>query len=258
MKKLIFAVFLLSTAASAQSPFDGTWRLDLDTIQYPDKPIVSLLQNDIYQNQSAVPKVNIKADGTDQRVAGARDYDTLAVTIVDPNTVKFIAKKGGKVVESTMVTVSADGKTSTAAYTQYPMASKDPVTGKAISIRVAPGPVGSHAISGAWRIQKETASENALTFTVTSSADGMMLSMPTGESFDAKFDGKDYPMKGAAADTTVSLKKMADRYIISTVKRDGKIVAVYHQTLSPDGKTQSLKTENKEQGTTTTLTAIKQ
>jgi hypothetical protein len=49
-----------------------------------------------------------------------------------------------------------------------------------------------------------------------------------------------------------------ERSIVQTVKRDGKVVRVYHMTVSADGKTASLKTENTERGFTTTATAIKQ
>jgi hypothetical protein len=255
---LLLAVFGFVGLLWAQSPFDGTWKVDLNTAQFPEKPQVVVLQNSTFQCSTCDPKINVKADGTDQPVQGSKDYDTLAVKVVDNKTVETTSKKGGRVVESSKTTASADGKTVTAEFTYYPEASKQPVTGKETLSRVAAGPSGSHAISGSWRIQKANVSENALTVTYKSSPNGLMMSDPMGESFDAKFDGKDYPVKGVPAGYTVSLTKVNDRSIDATNKRDGKIVGVDHITVSADGKTMSIQSENKVQGTTATYTATKQ
>ena len=79
-----------------------------------------------------------------------------------------------------------------------------------------------------------------------------------GESYDAKFDGKDYPVKGPNAARTVSLKKVNDRSIDLTIKRDGKIVGVNHMTVSADGKTLTVKMETKAQNRTNSFTFTKQ
>jgi hypothetical protein len=254
---LLLAVLGLAGLLWAASPFDGTWKIDVNSAQFPEKPQIVVLQNGTFQCSTCDPKINVKADGTDQPVPGSIVIDTLAVKVVDNKTVETTSKKGGRVVESVKTTVSADGNTVIAEFTNYPEASKQPVAGKETLIRVAAGPSGSHATSGSWRIQKVSASENALTFTYKSSPDGMMMSDTIGESYDAKFDGKDCPIKGATG-YTVSLTKVNDRSIDETYKRDGKIVTVNHLTVSADGKTMSTKSENKVQGTTTAFTCIKQ
>jgi hypothetical protein len=117
---------------------------------------------------------------------------------------------------------------------------------------------------GTWKIDLNTtqfadkSSANAPTFTFKSTPNGLMYSDPSsGESFDVKFDGKDYPVQGPRGGT-VSVNKLNERSIVQTVKREGKVVRVYYMTVSADGKTASLKTENTERGFTTTATAIKQ
>lgn len=259
MKRTLFILLLLPMLAmAADSPFDGTWKIDISSAQLPDKPEIWVLQNGMYQNNTSTPKINVKADGTDQPT-GAKDYDTLAVKVANDKTVEFTAKKAGKAVFSSKGTVSADGTMLTDEFTEYPLASKQPVTGKYMFTRVAAGPSGSHAISGTWRIQRAgNISANALTATMKTTPNGLMLATPLGESFDARFDGKDYPMKGVAPGTMVSLTKMNDRSIIMTEKRDGKITTVTHITVSADGKTCAIKAENKEQGTTAMYTSIKQ
>ena len=176
---------------------------------------------------------------------------------MDDRTVETIGKKDGRVVESEKNVVSPDGKTITSKYTGYPIDSKQPITKKVTYIRVSDGPSGSHSISGSWRIQEWEASENALTFTYKSTPNGLMYSDSIGSSFDAKFDGKEYPIKGSRPGF-ISVTKLSDRSIVQTVKRNGKVVSVFQMTVSDDGKTASFKIEDKEQDTTTMNTLIKQ
>ena len=106
----------------------------------------------------------------------------------------------------------------------YPGEGKQPVIIKWTYTRVAAGPPGSHAISGTWQVQSIIESENMLLFTYKSTPNGLMMSNPLGESYDAKFDGKDYPIKDSRpAGETVALTKLSHRAITETIKRDGKI-----------------------------------
>ena len=254
--KLFLSILLLPIAAwAAQNPFDGTWKIDLSSVQFPAKPIVLVLQNNTYQDSAL--KIRIKADGTDQPLPEIAEIDTMAVKIVDDKTVLFTSKKDGKVVSAQTAVISADGKTSTYEFTEYPLDGKPPVTGRFNYIRLAAGPSGSHALSGSWQIQKADASEWALKSTFKSTVDGLISSSPFGGAWEAKFDGRDYPIKDAPG-FAVSLTRVNDRSIITTVKRDGKVYMVYHQTISADGRTCTIKEENEEQGLTTTFTATKQ
>ncbi len=259
MKRLLFAILLPALAWAAQSPFDGTWKIDLNQVKLPDKPEVFLLQNGTYECSTCVPRISVKADGSDQPVTGTKSMDTLAVKVVNDKTVDLTSKKGGKVIGSEKDIVSEDGKTVTIEFTSYPESSKQPVTGKVTFARVAPGPAGSHALSGSWRMQKANAvSDNALSYTYKGSAEGLTMKAATGETYDAKFDGKDYPIKGDRAGSTVSLKKVSDSAIVETIMRDGKIVQVNHMTVSADGKSLTVKSEEPERGTTSTFVARKQ
>lgn len=260
MKKLLLAALLLpGLALAADSPFTGTWKADLGKIQLSDKPEMWVLQAGQYQCTTCVPKIDIKADGTDQLTTGTKYTDTTAVKVVNDTTVEFTDKKGGRIVSTASEAVSPDGQTLTVEFTSYPETSKQPVTGRQSMTRVAAGPVGSHAISGSWRAAKlDTVSDNGLTITFKSSTNGLIMTAATGESYDAKFDGKDYPIKGDAAGSVVSLKKVSERSIEETTKRDGKVVYVNYMTVSADGKTLTVKSEDKERGTTMAWVANKQ
>ena len=90
------ALTLASAPAVAQSPFDGIWKTDLSKITFPTKPSESLFKDGMYDCKSCVTKTVVKSDGTDQKIDGNPYTDTLAVKIVDKNTIEITSKKGGK------------------------------------------------------------------------------------------------------------------------------------------------------------------
>ena len=115
MKKLLWFVLLLSSLtpglAMAQSVFDGTWKVDLKTAQFPTKPDVYLLQDGMYHCNTCVPAIGIRADGQDQKVTGHPYFDTVSIKLVDDRTIEEIDKKNGKTVTTSKSWVSPDGKT---------------------------------------------------------------------------------------------------------------------------------------------------
>lgn len=257
MKKLLPLLLLLPMFAWAQSSFDGTWKIDLNKAQLSQKPEQFQLKNGQYTCSTCVPKISIKADGTDQKVPGAKAYDTLAVKQVDDKTIEYTRKKDGKVVEESTDTVSPDGKSLTFKFKAYPPQG-EPVTGSGTTTRVgAAAPAGAHAISGSWKLDKvDTVSDNGLTFTYKSNGDGLSMTSPTGESYDAKFDGKDVPVKNSRTNQTVTLKKLGDNHVLETFKEDGKVVATNDMTVN--GSTMKIVSKDMRRGTTDNLDAQKQ
>jgi hypothetical protein len=142
--------------------------------------------------------------------------------------------------------------------TSYPQNSDQTVSAEATFTRVGKAPAGANGTSGSWRINKVQASESDLLTTYKSSGDELSMSEPTGESYTAKVDGKDYPVKGAYSYNAVSLKRVDDRTIEETDKRDGKIVGVSKMTVSPDGKKMTQVYTNKLTGRTDTDISEKQ
>jgi hypothetical protein len=256
MKKLLLVVMLLASATLfAQSPFDGTWTVNLNTAKFPTKPEKYALSNNMYECLSCVPKVEVKADGSDQKVTGHPYYDTVAVKVINASSVELIEKKDGKVIYTNTSTVAADGKSMNDKFSD--MTGTQPVTGEVTSTRVAAGAAGSHAIAGSWRTSKVNVSDNGIAVTYQGTADGLKMSDPNGDSYDAKFDGKDYPIQGDPGHTMVSLKRVAANTIEETDKRDGKVVGVSSMTVSKDGKSIKIDYTNKERGTTTSYTMEK-
>jgi len=66
-------------------------------------------------------------------------------------------------------------------------------------------------------------------------ADGKM----THFEWTAKFDGKDYPVKGDPARDAVSVKKVDDYTLEITNKKGGKVLSVLRAVYSKDGKSRT-------------------
>lgn len=250
---------LMPSPATAQSAFDGTWKIDLKKVEMPKKPDVLLLQNGMYHCKTCVPPVSVKADGTDQPVSGHPYYDTMAVTVVDDHAIHEIDKKDGKVISDSTMTVAADGKTANFEFTENRSNNAAPVTGNGTMLRVANGPAGAHAISGSWRTQSYgSVSDNALTRSYKVDGDTFSMSSPTGESYSAKMDGSDAPYSGDPGTTSISVKKLGQHVMQETTKRDGKVTSVAKMTVAADGKSMTIAVDDKLHGTHMSFVAMKQ
>ena len=256
----LFAVAALCavTASRAQSPFDGTWRTDLSQTKFSPKPLSFYISQGWYHCVgSCNPSYDVAADGEDHAVAG-HSYDTVSVTIVDPHTITVAGKKDGKAMYEQTRTVSADDKTLNVKSTSHPMNSDQPATFETTAKRSGIAPSGVHATSGDWIIQKESGSANALLTTYKTNGDELTMTEPTGETYTAKFDGNDYPVKGDFGVDAVSLKKVNDHTIEETDKRGGTVVDVSTMTVSANGKTMTIVDSDKLTNRTSTYVAAKQ
>ena len=194
MHKFVISALLLAPAAAlAASAFDGTWKLRVGSIQVTGKPDVWVIAEGSYSCSSCDPPVDrLPADGAFHRMSGHAYYDELQVRVVDAHTVEITQRQNGKTVVMGTMQVAADGKSLTNRFTSYQ--GTQPVTGTFSEKRVAAGPPGSHALSGSWLQDQMTDANDALrTVSFAMTADGFGL-QSNGQSYDAKFDGKQYPV----------------------------------------------------------------
>jgi hypothetical protein len=256
---LLIALLVVSLPAAAQNAFDGTWKFNLNDAQFPKKPDVFLLQDGMYHCNTCVPPIDVKADGQDQLVKGHPYYDSVSIKVVDDRTIEEVDKKNGKTVATSKTVVAPDGKTANFEFTDSSNTNADPVSGKGTVTQVAKGPAGSHALSGSWVTSKlDTISDNGLLVTYKVEGGSLSMSSPTGQSYVAKLDGTDAPYKGDPGTTSVSVKSMGKNTIEETDKRDGKVISVARILVGSDGKTMTLKVEDKLRGTNSQYTATKQ
>jgi hypothetical protein len=256
MKRLVALALLIPAIALAKSPFDGTWKTRLDSMQFSGKPDVYELSNGMYDCRSCAPPYKIKADGTDQPVPEHDYLDHQAVKVVSPSSVEFTDKKAGKVMGTMMLAVSADGAKLTGKFTSY--VGEKPFSGGFTEKRVGKGAAGAHAISGSWQTDSMSdMSDVARTVTLQSTPNGLKM-MWNGQTTDAKFDGKEYPTVGDPGKTTVTLKKISDTQIEETDRRRGKVFDIVVWSVAADGKTITLVDTDPVPGTKVTSTLEKQ
>jgi len=235
MKLLCAVLAFIPAAAFAAGPFDGTWKMRLDATDFAPKPETFIIDGGMYHCASCAPKIDVKADGSDQPVTGHAYYDSVAVKPAGDSAYHIVRKKAGKVMYDATFTVSADRQTLTEK--MLDQSGSQPVNLEVQFKRSAKAPAGAHAASGSWVYSKLVSmSDSGALVTYQETADGLKMSNPTGQSYDAKFTGADAPIVGDPAQTMVSLKKLRPNEIEETDKRDGKPVEVYDIKVSADGK----------------------
>jgi len=247
-----------STSAATPAGGDainGTWKTDLASIKIDSKPEQFLLKDGKFSCSTCTPPIDVAADGAFHPVS--RPYaDHMSVKVNDDHNVTRTNQKGGKTTFQQKFTVSADGNTLTSSFTDT--SGTKPVTGTFVDTRAGPAPAGAHAMSGSWQPQRPTnVSEEGLTVTIAADNDMLHVKTPAGQSYDAKLDGTETPVKGDIGGTVVSVKKLAPGSYQETDKRQGKVTDVITMTVGADGKL-SFKDENKLDGSTTTSVANKQ
>lgn len=255
---LRICALLLPAVTLADSPFDGTWKGDLSTATVSAKPEVFLLQDGTYSCKTCTPAVKLTADGNGHPVAGTPYYDTLAVAVLDERTILKTATKGGKTVLTIKFSVSGDGGSATTDFTDATATNGTPVTGKITWKRVASGPPGSHAVSGSWQQGPPKISDNGVTSTLKVTGNTLSMTSPTGSSYVAPLDGTEVAYSGDPGVTTVSVRRLDQRSLEETDKRDGKPVMVWRWRFEPDGKTAHLRIKEVSSGDVIEALARKQ
>jgi hypothetical protein len=242
--------------AVAAGSIDGTWVADTDSVQFDQKPDEYLLQGGQYSCKSCDVPYTVAADGAFHPVS-LPYADSMAVKVIDDHTVQRTAKKGGRQVGETKMTVSGDGNTLTGSFTDTSVANAPPGKGEFTETRVGPAPTGAHAVSGQWKPAK-LANFNAEQLTTTYKLDGDTLHMtsPSGYSYDAKLGGPDVPIKGDISGASASVMKLPDGSYQETDKRAGKVINVTTFTVGSDGKLHVVG-EDKMNGSKITYTATK-
>lgn len=258
MNRFVMTALLLAPAAAfAASAFDGVWKVRLDSIKVTGKPDVYVIAEGTYSCSSCDPPLEkLPADGAWHKVGGHAYYDEMQVRIVDARTIELSQRLNGKLVGTDTLTVAADGKSFTGKFTSNQGA--QPATGTYSERRVAAGPAGAHALSGSW-LQDQMTDFSAAASTVTYAMTAEQFSMQSnGQSYSAKFDGKQYPVNGDPGGTTVVLKKISDHAVEETDYRQGKVVDVVLIAAAADGKSVHMTDKDVAHGQTTTVSFDRQ
>lgn len=257
MRIAMTALLLVPAVVFAgSSAFDGTWKTKTGSMQTSGKPDAFQLVNGEYTCSSCDPPFTVKADGKFHETKGNPYHDAVAVKVLSPTSIEISNQLAGKVVVEVTTEVSADGATLQGKFTDHSGAKA--ATGSYTEKRVAAGPTGSHAISGAWLQSALTEGNDALrTVSYAMTADGFSMHW-NGQSYDAKFDGKEYPIAGDPTHTTVTLKRIDAHTVLETDHRLGKVTDEVRLAVAADGKSISGEDKDLAHGQTTTYTLERQ
>ena len=115
----------VAMAADAPDPVVGTWKLDTAKSKFPPGPApksqtrtyaataqgTAMTFTGVAADGSATSgKSTFKYDGKDYKITGSPDYDTLSLKRLNGTTVRADLKKGGKVIGTTVRTITGHGK----------------------------------------------------------------------------------------------------------------------------------------------------
>ena len=99
--------------------------------------------------------------------------------------------------------------------------------------------------------------EEALTVTYRLEGETLHMTSPSGQSYDARLDNGDTPIKGDIGGITAAVKKLADNSFEEMDKHYGKIISVTTFTAGADGKLH-VTIEDKRSGSTMKYDADKE
>jgi hypothetical protein len=101
-------------------------------------------------------------------------------------------------------------------------------------VALSPVSVAADPFTGKWQLDpSKTEDSNPLQVTLTSITNGVSLRANQQMPFVAYYNGKDYPI---GTSDTINALRMNDRTLVSTTKRNGKILSKATTTVTTDGK----------------------
>ena len=243
-------------AAGDLSALNGTWKTDIKTLKFEQKPDEFLLQDGTYKCNTCVPPYSTPADGQFHPVADRAYWDSMSVKAVDDKTVEIHRKKGDTEVSSVTMTVSDDGNTLTNKFHDA-TTPNNPVDGTGTEKRVGPAPAGAHAISGQWQPdQIPEYSESALSNTYKIEGNKVTSTL-NGQTYTAEIDGPEVAVGNDIAKTMVKVTREGANGLKETFSRAGKVVFEGVTVPSADGKSVTFTGTDPRDGSKVTYTANK-
>lgn len=245
MKKaalLIAAGVLLSAAPSSQNrPLTGTWVADLNTQQGLPTDIY-LVRDGTYSCESCVPRRHYPADGRLRAIAGTPRL-LEAVQIVDARTIST------RIVQpdldrTTLMRVARDGRTATYVSRDHRAGIEGTLRTEYLARREAPGPAGSHAISGTWKgIRYVSVPLQLRTTTLTDHGDRLSYRTGSGYAYTARYGGAYEPVSGPYdASIAVAVRRIDPYRVVETRRRGSDIVQVRTYTVARNGRLMEIAT----------------
>ena len=233
---LLVACLITSALWAANDPFVGKWKLNPSKSRFPDEMKVEAAGENKYTfDFGAGQTETILTDGTDQPgIFGT----TLSVTVEGPDTWKVVRKKDSNTMLTATWKLSEDGKTLSDFYRQNQpdgsTLSMDYVyqRAKAGSGFAATWDSVSEKMNSPYELELKPYEDDGLTF----------ITPTEKETRNVKFDGQDHPVVGpdVSPGAVSSGRRVNERTLEVTYKRNGNVRKTRQVELSADGKSLTL------------------
>ncbi len=163
MYRALFSLALLAgQPVVASSPFNGTWLMDMTSMQRPPEISTFSLKDGVFSRGDREPGFAVKADGRSHRIARNDYIDAVAVTVLGPRRVREIDRLHGKIIYSVTYSVAADGRTMTARVIDFGKPDHKPVPTVVMRSRIGRAGRGP-PLSGRWQTTGATTTRGKLT-----------------------------------------------------------------------------------------------
>ena len=227
----LFLLFVLTAAANAgDMPFAGKWKVNVAKSDFGQITVtIESLPGGEWQSSAFGITAKYKMDGQDypDGMGG-----TVSWKVVDGNTWESVEKANGKVTETDMFKLSADGKTLTQV-SKTIKADGGSIDGTTVFSRASSGT----GLAGKWKTRNVSGGSGTVEYVASGSHGLIYKDLDQGMTCEAKLDGKDYPCTGPMVPPgfTVAMKR-SGRTLDFTVKKDGKAFFTASATVAADGK----------------------
>lgn len=229
---LLVACLAVGTAAAAENPFIGTWKLNSAKSRTPDEMKVESKGGNTWTFDFGAGPETIVADGSDQ--PGVRG-SLLSVKAEAPDTWIVERKLNGRLLLRATWKLAADGSTLTDYYREFAP------DGSTVSLDyVYQRHGGGSGFAADWQSIRETRNTPLILEVKAYEGDGLTFSIPAQQNTrSAKLDGRDYPDEGpnASPGSSCSIQQVDGHTLKMTNKDGGKVSGTREIGLSPDGKT---------------------
>jgi hypothetical protein len=231
---------LLSLPAFAESPFDGTWKLNTskshlagDTMHYADAGSGMLKYTDSDQTYT------FKPDGSSFTTPLGMERTFLKT---GDGSYTATSKKGGLLLRTTTIKMSSDGKT-LMEEAKGTKPNGDNFDDTFTYVRTSPGT----GLIGGWKsTEVKLSSPNSLTIQ-TDGTDGVTLTLSAIKATcQAKWNGKDFAAIGPTVPDglTLAVSKTGPRSFKLVQKVKDKVILIARYQLAADGKSMNMRGTN--------------
>ena len=233
---IALALFLVPALAWSTTPLDGVWKMVPDSYQTSVR-LSFVVRHGIYQCRSGCGTSNhdryrIPADGKFHAVADGGQFDQVAVRVVDAHTLRVRKKKDGMLVQAATFTLEPGGKHADADVTIHQHGRAFTVHPRLV--RVSTGPVGSHALSGVWRVQSAKGT-SGVSYTIHTEGHVLTFRDSNGPNYRTSVGGPPATVHDDVPDETVSVQQLGPRSWRETFRQHGKLLGTRTITVRKTG-----------------------